>query len=1060
MEKDEVVIDLGGDWSIRFDPHDQGRESKWYRVENWTEAEEVHTVPVPGPWECNPRFAGYDGVAWYRRRFAIPASAAGNHIELRFASVNYACTVYLDGREIRTHEGGYSPFHVTLPTDAPGRTVDLVLRIVDPGMRAIDGFTLDAIPHSKESWYYNYGGITGDVTLHVRPRIFVRDLYPILPRPDDVADPRDDENGAEANPRSGMSNANRFLATLENRLERPVTVRWRFTLSEKNSDRPTVSPLEGSRVLPPGRTEIAGDLTPDLKLKSWSIGAPFLYRARLEVESEFGAHGMNRTVGARRFELRPEGFYLNGAPCYLKGVLYQPGWPRTLARPPDTAWIEEEVRDIREAGFNLIRCHLRPPPPALLSACDAQGLLVMAEPAIGWIRTPSEALESRVLAAVESLILNSRHHPSIVWWGLLNELSGVVYPLAPRLMARARALDPARLITDDSGGWGGVGRYLPPFETEPREYLDYHVYLPYPLSDAATRYLAALGDGRRPAFVSEFGFGGMDDLEATVKAFTGGGRGALEDGTEYHAVLREARHTLSATPLGRAFGSVGELVEAANAIQAEATEAIGGRIRANPNVAGYCFTQYRDISWELSAGMVHVMGKRKPVFHALRKLNGVPSMATNRGFPRPTSLDVESREPTDLRIHLPGDPAEGRVLLFRVPEVLVGMIDPRIERMLLDDAGNLPKETIIDNGSDSIILSGSPLSLRRPENIAPWIRLMRYVRAGGTLVYLAPPVLDHAFPPIFMDYGDEGFVPDLPLQVHYRRARGTFVGLFHYVTPELARIEGNLIDSDEPSRTRLLGEGFGEVTPHHAYLPVGVDGISVPAGVFDAYGRFVGGDVVILPYGRGRIYLTTYRWPPTKKSVSDPLDPARTGLFRALIDHALRHAESARGNALDMPFPEPDAETAEALARVLHRHRLFLGLGERLSIQRLDGTRARYRFYGPVFDWNRTRIQGLERLLDGDYNEALTRLRTLLDRVDDRLHEWIDLERKLDARLKAHRVASRVDYRLKRVGRCYHRALRALTGEGKAAFDHALRWFVQAMDVLEPEEAVESPSKR
>ncbi|MFH2003041.1 MAG: sugar-binding domain-containing protein, partial [Planctomycetota bacterium] len=183
----DQVLDLSGTWKIRFDAADKGKSLQWMHAAAWKSGESLLDIPVPAAWETLPEGAGYDGVAWYMRMISLPPDLpSGASAILRFDAVNYGATVYLNGREAVYHEGAYAGFEVPLPQPEPGAQYLLVVRVADPGqdaVDAVDGMTLEEIPHSKESWYYNYGGIIGDVRLLIQGRVHLKDTFAAITDP-------------------------------------------------------------------------------------------------------------------------------------------------------------------------------------------------------------------------------------------------------------------------------------------------------------------------------------------------------------------------------------------------------------------------------------------------------------------------------------------------------------------------------------------------------------------------------------------------------------------------------------------------------------------------------------------------------------------------------------------------------------------------------------------------------------------------------------------------------------------------------------------------------------
>ena len=102
-----------------------------------------------------------------------------------------------------------------------------------------------------------------------------------------------------------------------------------------------------------------------------------------------GGEAIDRRVtafGMRDFAVRDGQFFLNDEPIYLRGVLLQPNYPVGLVAPPTREMMEREITVMKDAGFNMIRAHLRPAPPGYLDLADEMGMLVYAESSLAWIR--------------------------------------------------------------------------------------------------------------------------------------------------------------------------------------------------------------------------------------------------------------------------------------------------------------------------------------------------------------------------------------------------------------------------------------------------------------------------------------------------------------------------------------------------------------------------------------------------------------------------------------------------------------------------------------------------
>jgi beta-glucuronidase len=184
-------LDLDGKWNVIVDPYENGyfdyRHQPFDASPNPTggyfldrkpkdksdlveyDFDTSPTLDVPGDWNSqDPRLFYYEGTVWYRRKFDYSAAAAGNRLFLYFGAANYEADVYLNGRKLGRHVGGFTPFEfeVTGLVKAKGNSV--VVR-VDNRRR------LEAVPTVNTDWW-NYGGTDTRRaphrdTWHIHPRL-------------------------------------------------------------------------------------------------------------------------------------------------------------------------------------------------------------------------------------------------------------------------------------------------------------------------------------------------------------------------------------------------------------------------------------------------------------------------------------------------------------------------------------------------------------------------------------------------------------------------------------------------------------------------------------------------------------------------------------------------------------------------------------------------------------------------------------------------------------------------------------------------------------------------
>ena len=102
-----VELSLNGLWAFAADPDDVGQAQGWYTLEN---TEGWDTLPVPGNWDLENDYANYKGTGWYGRTFDMPAEYEGYPAYLNLTAVYHDSRIWINGREVGSHDGGYTTF--------------------------------------------------------------------------------------------------------------------------------------------------------------------------------------------------------------------------------------------------------------------------------------------------------------------------------------------------------------------------------------------------------------------------------------------------------------------------------------------------------------------------------------------------------------------------------------------------------------------------------------------------------------------------------------------------------------------------------------------------------------------------------------------------------------------------------------------------------------------------------------------------------------------------------------------------------------------------------------
>jgi beta-glucuronidase len=484
---------LGGEWYRRGDTADRGRARGWHRsrsLRGW------RTTTVPDAAnagdESSRSYRG--GVWWYRKDFQAPAGAATDWV-LRFESVNYRATVWLNGRRVGSHTGGYLPFEVR-GRGLRGTGVNrLVVRVdsrrdeaaVPPMGRRKDGRFVGG--------WWNYAGILREVYLRrvdtldlVNVHVFPRQSCPTCPARVYVR------------------------AVAANLQDIPVDAGLTGTVGGHT--------IEFRRATISGRGFhlFRGSATIE-NPRLWSPSDPHLYTVKLAAEHGNGVvQQYTQRTGIRTLEVDDQGrMLLNGKHLALRGAsMHEEDPTRGAALGP--AEITANFDLLRDMGATMTRSHY-PLHPLALELADRHGILVWSEVPVYQMRDAlfrRSRVRREALNMVRDMVNRDRSHPSVVVWSLGNENTskpGVGFTRYLREAARiTRRLDPTRLVGLAFPGYPTIGKQEVYTSLDALGVNDYFGWYPGPANSIQDRaalapYLDRLHDDypSQALFVTEFG---------------------------------------------------------------------------------------------------------------------------------------------------------------------------------------------------------------------------------------------------------------------------------------------------------------------------------------------------------------------------------------------------------------------------------------------------------------------------------------------------------------------------------------------------------------------------
>lgn len=364
-------------------------------------------MDIPGAWNsATPELRYFDGLIWFQRRFDAPVKT-GQRSFLRFEAVNYRAYVYLNGKEVGRHEGGFTPFVVEVTDTLRAQGNRLVVG-VDSKHDA------NSVPGEITDWDL-YGGITRPVKLIQTPATFIDDAT------------------------LRLTDAGRLVGSLQ--LNGPQAANRAVNLR-----------IAGLNLTLPARTDANGearfDVAAPASLKRWTPDAPTLY----DVDFDAGDDKIRDRIGLRTIAVRGSEILLNGQPIFLKGIcIHEEEIGPNPARRIDEAAARRLLGEVKNGLHgNYVRLSHYPHNEAMLRVADEIGLLVWSEIPVYWtVNWDNPATLDLARRMQAETIYRDRNRASVVLWSIGNET-----PVADNrtrfhtaLAETVRALDPSRLIS-------------------------------------------------------------------------------------------------------------------------------------------------------------------------------------------------------------------------------------------------------------------------------------------------------------------------------------------------------------------------------------------------------------------------------------------------------------------------------------------------------------------------------------------------------------------------------------------------------------------------------------
>ncbi len=486
-------LNLNGQWDFAFDDNNVGLAEKWFSDE------EDFPQKITVPYAFQTKLSGIENkefhdVVWYKRSFSIPDDWEKKRLLLNFQAVDYEATVWVNGLQVASHEGGNTPFHadITSAINADNKN-SVVVRVLD---RSRDL----AQPRGKQFWEQESEGIFYTRTTGIWQTVWL----------EPVSSSYIERLKFTPNIDNGTVTAEYTVNNGYESQEIDIEVRYKGKTVAKETVNLDWVKRKNVRSLSLNDFQEGSG-------KMWSPEAPHLYDVtiRLKVNGEY-IDEVTSYFGMRKIAISEGKIQLNNKPYYMKLVLDQGYYPEGLLTAPTDEDLKKDIQLTKEMGFNGVRKHQKVEEPRYLYWADQLGLFVWGEMANAHSFT--DQYIKRITAEWQEVIERDYNHPSIVVWVPINESWGI--PRLKRdpcqvhhamsLYYLTKSLDTSRLVISNDG-WEHVKSdcltihdYEGKKEILKERYSKLENILTFTPADRSL-YVRGFGYDKEPIIVSEFG---------------------------------------------------------------------------------------------------------------------------------------------------------------------------------------------------------------------------------------------------------------------------------------------------------------------------------------------------------------------------------------------------------------------------------------------------------------------------------------------------------------------------------------------------------------------------
>ena len=412
------LIDLSGLWQIRFDESDTGKKQQWFVKQ----PNDCQIINVPSCWnEIFPDRYYYDQTAWYFKEIYIDNHHVGHRAVLCFEGVNYYCDVYVNGKQVGSHEGGFTFFSFDVTSSLRYNEVNFI------AVRVYAEHNRWTLPPPGVDWF-NYCGLYRPVAIEFTSFSYIDD-FTIKTKT------------------NGTVSVNVILNNQDDQEQ--------YTLKAALADQAGAPLTEKSIPVSISHNQQHKiDVTiaiPDPQL--WNLECPYLYHLTLELyDSQDNLCDRNvKSFGIREFAVKDHQILINDKPVKLVGCSKHEEYPMT-GRTVTREQLVQDYALFTQMNANFVRlCHY-PHNKLEHDLLNELGIVSMAELPLVFLhedQMTSEVVLKKAKEMLQEMIRREKNETNIMFWSLFIECDthlDTTKSFVEEIIHTVRELDDTRLV--------------------------------------------------------------------------------------------------------------------------------------------------------------------------------------------------------------------------------------------------------------------------------------------------------------------------------------------------------------------------------------------------------------------------------------------------------------------------------------------------------------------------------------------------------------------------------------------------------------------------------------